>query len=84
MSDIVDGMFQDGLLDWYADEDEEAEFGGRQASQGVKCRYCGKTGLWWLPQRRGSYRLMNPNGDFHVCHRPCTADEFEVLDAPTK
>jgi hypothetical protein len=81
MGEIVDGMFQDGLPDWYADEGEEAEYGGRVPGMGVTCRNCGAKHLWWLPRARGDYRLMNPNGDFRIYHPACSPGEFEDLSA---
>ena len=45
------------------------------------CRHCAAAGLWWLPRKRGDYRLMNPDGSFHVCHAPVSADEFEDVSA---
>lgn len=52
-------------------------------AKSTTCRHCGKTGLWWLPRRRDDYRLMNPDGSFHVCHPPVNADEFEDVSAPS-
>lgn len=60
-------------------------------AKSTTCRHCGKTDLWWLPRRRDDYRLMNPDGSFHVCYPPTGPDEFEVcaesapqpVDSPT-
>lgn len=66
MGDIVEGMWQDGLLDGPQEDDEESEWGGRQPSQ-PRCRYCGSTDVRWR-QQTGRWVLFNLKaGEEHNC-----------------
>ena len=70
------GLFRD----FY--EPDPADF--YKEDEGKTCRHCGAKGLWWLPLKRGEYRLMNPGGTQHNCQRvPASIDEFEVYAPST-
>lgn len=51
-----------------------------EAPNGKTCRHCGAVGLWWLPLKRGQYRLTNADGTQHNCQRgAASSDEFDDL-----
>lgn len=80
MGDIVDGMFQDGLLDWYPQHELDEPHAAERFS--TTCRNCGAKGLWWFPVKRGTYHLMNPDGSRHNNCRPKPRpDDMEDLYA---
>jgi len=74
MGDIVDGMFQDGLLDWYPDDDMDCEWGGSYKPRAIRCKHCGKTGLRWHQMQH--WALVEPSGGLHQCRKPTAAEAF--------
>ena len=50
------------------DDDDEAEWGGRQPRAPVTCRRCGARGLTWL-MKDGAWRLFSDAG-MHACATP--------------
>lgn len=65
---IVDDLFDD--YDYSDDYDP---------SEGITCRRCKASGLSW-EQQGGKYRLIEPNGENHVCSAfNETVNDFEVL-----
>ena len=47
----------------------------------VTCKHCGERRLWWFPEKRGKYRLMNSDGTHHNCQRvPANPDEFPTTE----
>lgn len=74
------GMFADlyeGPEPWDDDEDVyKPRYRGKD--WGIVCRNCGAKSLWWLPKRRGEYRLMNPDGSTHECRPVATASDFDA------
>lgn len=67
--DLIDQMIEHGM--WGKP---------RRRSSGVTCRHCKARWLWWLPEKRGRYRLMNADGSKHDCRAPASAEEFEKLE----
>jgi len=65
---LVDQMIEHGM------------WGAPRRSSGVTCRYCCAKRLWWLPERRGRYHLMNADGSRHDCRSVASADEFEKIE----
>lgn len=65
MGDIAD------LYDEYPDD--------RDDDEGVTCKHCGKEGLEWLHTGK-RWRLIDDEGNFHVCRNDDAIDDFEVLE----
>ena len=79
MGDIVDGMFEDGRLDW-TPRRGRGLFSSRPSSapREITCTHCGRSDLYWRPKERGGgYTLMNSTGTPHSCTKPASADDFE-------
>ena len=53
--------------------DEDDEYGAN-----VTCNRCGAINLDWH-DTGVRWRLLNPNGTFHVCNTAASADEFEDI-----
>ena len=62
MGDIVDMMFQYGMLD-YPDPFEHEE---ERQYKPIYCRYCGSSAVTWAKQE-GKWRLFT-NGQLHICN----------------
>lgn len=81
MGEIVDGMLQDGLLDWpdpFAHDDDHGGRGGHASRP--RCRYCGSTAVHWI-HTGVRWRLFSTDAAKpHVCRRTASADEFPDLD----
>ena len=84
MGDIVDGMFEDGRLDWTPGWTRRSMFHSRPSSapRAITCTRCGTRNLWWAPKHNRSYdwHLVTQAGDPHVC--PVHDNEFEDLTKP--
>ncbi len=90
MGDIVDGMFESGMMDMpdpfdHGDDlDDVVEYMSRQGRNGPKrarngrsslrCNRCGKTGLNWQ-QVKGSKWRLHDGREPHVCQT--SADGFD-------
>lgn len=49
------------------------------APEGVECKHCGKGGLDWFDTGM-RMRLMDEEGNFHVCGKVATDSDFDALD----
>ena len=63
-------MAAEDYFDPYDYDEEHAE--------DVTCNRCGAEDLDWVDTGT-RWRLLNPNGTFHVCNTAASADEFEDI-----
>lgn len=75
MGDIVDWMFESGMMDMPDPFDHgDSEWGGAQPRRSVVCKHCKKAGLRW--HQRQHWALIEPNGALHQCRKQTAAEAF--------
>ena len=72
MGDIVEGMFADGLLDWWPDHELD-----EPRDTAVKCKHCGKTAWWHHTGVR--WTLLNVDNTQHNCRAVAPASDFDDI-----
>lgn len=82
MGDSVDGMFQDGLLEWpnpFADGEPDPGTGAYGYLGGaLRCNRCGSTDVRWF-RHDGKWRLFGPTPYvLHTCEP--SPDEFQPIE----
>jgi hypothetical protein len=75
-------------LSYFDDNEERFTWSGKKnraahyhnkRRETVECDRCGEDELRWLSTANG-WRLIDAEGDKHVCPPKVTADDFEVLE----
>ena len=65
-------------LTWSGEKHRSARYHEKRRET-VECDRCGEDELRWLSTTSG-WRLIDANGDKHLCSPKTTADDFEVVE----